>query len=124
MAEIPFGQFLLNNGTIGEQQLEEALEYQNEIDLFLAEFVIKQGLLTPEQVNEVYSYIGTQGGVFTEAAVNLGYLNGIQAKMVDDEQQRRHRFLGEILVMRRILPESQVDKLLLAFEKEKTQNFK
>ena len=112
-----FGKYLVENGAVNEEQLNAALDFQRKTDLFLGELAIEQNLLTQEQVYDIYSYMATEGSSFSESTVNLGLLSQIQTDKLQEEQRRRHRHVGDILVMLKMMTRDKKDRFLLEYKR-------
>jgi len=118
MQSKPFGRFLLEKEIITEDQLREALEFQEKSGLFLGQLAVKHGLLSEKEVSNIHTYMCTEGGSFAEAALSLHRLTRAQVEKLTAEQRQHYRFIGEILVKLRILTEGKKDRLLADFKKE------
>ena len=98
-----FGEFLINEGVITPEQLEKALHIQNKEGL-LQQFAIELGSLRQEDIPSITAYMHSHPEVrFGEAAVSLGLLNASQLRYLLDMRTRRKVRIGDILLREKLL---------------------
>ena len=96
---IGFGGFLLNEGKIGEYDLERALRHQRVEHVAIGALAVREKYLSERQLCDIKGYQRERGGLFGEIAIELGLLceGGVNALLM--MQQENNRRIGEILVM-------------------------
>ena len=107
-----FGQFLLEEGAIGAQELQQALERAGKEHVRLGQLGVESGFLNEEQVELIHLEQRTRDVCFGELAVQLELLSRAQLAELLREQKRRHIPVGEALVAQGSLNESELDDLL------------
>jgi len=113
-----FGQYLLAKGSIDAQQLVEATELQEKLNLKIWQLAEEKKLLTREQIREALSFQMRSGASFEEAVEKLGFLTRREIEVLVKEQKERHLYLGEILVKLGYLTEEGLKQSLEDFYKE------
>ncbi|MCD6417756.1 response regulator [bacterium] len=113
-----FGQYLLEKGYVTEEQLLNALEYQNSRIMRIGEIAINKGFMTPEEVEQVNLEQRRTDKFFGELAVNMGFLTDEQLEKVINIQKHNHIYLGEALVKLGFLSKGQLKHYLDEFHRE------
>ncbi len=113
-----FGQYLVENGYITEDELADALEYQQKRIMRLGEIAVKQGYMTPEQVEKVNLAQRKTDKFFGELAVEMGFLTEEQLQKIITIQKNNHIYLGEALVEKGYLTREQLERYLEDFHAE------
>lgn len=93
-----FGQYLLEEGVIDPDQLNEALAYQREKNQVLGALAVEQGLLTEEQVRQILEWQLCEDMEFGDAAVEMELLGEADRDRLVQMQQSSHVYLGDALV--------------------------
>lgn len=110
-----FGQFLLESGVIGPEQLLAALAHQAGQNLKFGATAMALGLLTQAQVEEILVLQRTHDLLSGEAAVKLGALTVAQVEQVLRSQRNSHVMVGEALVATGALDRPALGVQLAAF---------
>ena len=108
-----FGEFLISQGLIDRNQLEEGLAAQKELKshLKIGELLVKRGALTAE--NLVKALRQYKAGIrIGELLLHQGDIGFIQLLEALDYQQRNGCQLGEALVRLGHCSEGQIDEVL------------
>jgi len=114
-----FGQFLLENGYITENQLLDAINFQNQFDaLKVGQVAIKNEYMTNDQVQSVNLEQRRKDKLFGELAVEMGYLTWDQLENSIDIQKDTHIYIGEALVELGHLTQEQLKGYLEEFHVE------
>ncbi len=114
-----FGQFLLENGYINQEQLFNALQYQQSEDAIkIGEVAVLLKLMTPEQVEMVHRRQRQTDEYFGRLAVSMGFITEEQLQKVINFQKNNHIFLGQALTELGYITKEQLKKYLAEFEKE------
>lgn len=93
-----FGAYLIEQRIIKREQLEEAIRFQKQRQLFLGELGIKQGYFQTADVNKILDIQQRQGGKFGEIAVDQGLISREQLQALLEAQSNNHFYLGEALL--------------------------
>ncbi|HIC91478.1 MAG TPA: hypothetical protein EYP21_05360 [Syntrophaceae bacterium] len=113
-----FGQYLLQKGKITREQLLEAVDMQNKINLPLGSIAVDKGLLTSEEVKRIHNEQKRQDKKFGEIALQFGYLTEKQLENLLKEQKESRIYLGEALVQCGHLTSEELEEELSAFKRE------
>lgn len=110
------GQYLVGNGLISEDQLDEAIRLQKESSVLVGTIALKQGFLDEDQLNhlikrqiEVDEQIGT-------LAIQEGFMREDQLEAVLSIQGENHVYLGESLVRMGAISNEALNEALRDFE--------
>ncbi len=112
MAQMFFGQFLVNEELISEDALQQAIELASEENARLGELGIEHGYLTPAQVEQIHLEQRRVDLRFADLAVQLQMLTREQADILLRQQKRQHKPIGEALVQLGHLDRTELDDLL------------
>lgn len=93
-----FGQFLLDRGVINERQLQQALAYQNTVNIRVGTLAIDQGLMNHTQVQEIMELQKRRNQLFGELAIAQNYLTREQLEDLLKQQSDNRVYLGEVLL--------------------------
>ena len=116
-----FGEYLIKQGAIKEEQLDEAVCYQRELNLPLGELAIEKDYLTPSQVARIVrdqSYVYKK---FGQIAAERNFLSEKQLHELLQVQSENHIFLGEILNWLGYVSQDRLQDFLASFKRQ-TQN--
>ena len=113
-----FGQYLLEKGRISNEQLLDAVDYQNSTNARLGTLAVERGVLSEDQVRHVNAQQKTTDRLFGDMAVDLGYLTPDQLADLVEIQKSSRLFLGEALVEKGFLTADEVDRELAQFKAE------
>ncbi len=113
-----FGQYLLEKGRISNDQLLDAVEYQNSTNARLGTLAIERGVLSEDQVREVNQQQKTTDRLFGDLAVDLGYLTPDQLADLVEIQKTARLFLGEALVEKGFMTPEELERELAMFKAE------
>jgi len=93
-----FGQFLLNEGKVTKQQLQQAMEVQQETRVMLGLLAINHEYLNASQVEHVHQTQMSVDKRFGEIAIDLGYITEGQLTKLLSSQKNAHLVLGQALI--------------------------
>ncbi len=114
-----FGQYLVEQEFIKEEDHKNAVEIQNK-DRLLGNLGIELNWLKQDDISSILTYQGEHSGVrFGEAAVSLSLLNSNQLKYLLDLRTRRKEPIGDILVNNHVIPQETLNKALMGFNKNR-----
>lgn len=113
-----FGQFLVENGYITEELLQQAIAYQNQRNLSIGELAIRERLLTREHLNYILTLQKQSSKRFGEIAVEERLLTQSAVEYLLKVQKREHVFIGEALTTTNVLSGDKVDKALHEYIRE------
>lgn len=102
------GQYLLSEGLITAEDLEAALDYQDEVNVPLGALALSRGLLSEKQLLHTHAHQRNSAASFGEVAVRLGFLTRAQLDDLVREEREGRVFLGEALVQRGALDREQL----------------
>jgi hypothetical protein len=106
------GRFLVEQGAITSEQLEDGLRFQRESNRRIGEVAMDRGLLTPEQVLEIRQRQQEDSRLFGDIAVGA---RRISRRSLDDLlffQKVQHTYLGEALLVRGHIDREQYQRLM------------
>jgi len=117
LANLLFGDYLVNQKIINPQQLRKALEEQKISGKTFGEVAVSLGLLTAEQVEQVLEKQKRLAGnvKFGMAARIMDLLSVDQIKTILETQGKVKPKLGEILINQGAITEENLKKSLLKF---------
>ena len=92
-----FGQYLVDEGVISPEQLEDAVALQRENNVLLGAMARNKGFLSQTQLEAVLSEQRQVNKRFGEIALEKGWLRQEQISELIEEQSKNHCFLGEAL---------------------------
>lgn len=110
------GQYLVGNGAITEQQLEEGIRRQKENNALIGTIALAQGLLDAAQINHLIKRQAKVDERIGRLAVEEGYLTEDELNTVLSIQGRNHVYLGESLVRLGLISQAELDEALSDFE--------
>ncbi len=112
-----FGEFLVQKGVIGEEDLQVYLRHQKEINNKIGEFCLKRGVLRPEEVERILEVQKGIDAPFGEIALELNLLKKEEMHDLLFFQEIENLHLGEVLVKKGILSLQETSLLLREFSK-------
>lgn len=112
MFSVFFGQFLLNEGILNAEQLNNLLNVSKETRVKLGVLAINSGLMTADHVNRVNTLQGTMDKKFGEIAILEGYLTSPELDLLLSVQESEHLKLSQTLVDSKLLTLEQVQDTL------------
>ncbi len=113
-----FGHYLLNEKVVTTNQLEQALERQDQVRLKLGTLAINAKLMTVDQVEEVHTMQLTCDQRFGELAMAAGYLTDNQLEELLSTQKSEHLLLAQSLVDLDILTFTEYETHLDNYKKQ------
>ncbi len=116
----PFGQFLIESGSIGVEELARAIAVQRNETLRVGGSAMAMGKLTQGDVDRILRHQWERNLPFGQAACELGLLGQEDLEALLSVQLTERRRLGEILVALGALTADERDYLLAAFHEDQT----
>ena len=113
-----FGQFLVEKEYITQQQLFEALEFQQKRIAKIGEIAVQKGIMSSQQAEEVNMAQRKTDKFFGELAIEMGYLTREELERIITIQRHSHIFLGEVIVEKGFLTRDKLDRYLAEFHEE------
>lgn len=113
-----FGQYLLDQGLITQEQLDGATAFQKENNALLGALALQHGFLTREQVVSILSEQRESYFKFGEVALKKKWLTEDQVRALLVLQGQNHVYLGEALTRRNYLTDKELNAQLNRFHKE------
>jgi hypothetical protein len=104
--------FLLEQGVITREQLEEGLLYQREHNQLLGQLAVDRGLLLPEGVGAICRAQQENACLFGEMALRQGRLTRQKLDEALFFQKVQHTYLGEALLLLGHITQEQYSRLL------------
>lgn len=115
MEMIRFGQFLINNGVVDDDNVFEGLNIQRKWTPPIGKVAIKENFLTvKDTMNILYHQAGT-AKMFGELAVEMELLNDEQVSLLLERQRASRPRIGEILVEMGVMSNSTLDNMVEKF---------
>lgn len=93
-----FGNYLLNNGLLTDEQLTNCLRIHQSTHVKLGVIAVDKNYLTPAQVEKIHEVQRTKDMLFGEIAVSLGYLTDQQVEEMLSTQKNNHLQLAQTIV--------------------------
>lgn len=112
-----FGNYLLNNGYIKADQLQDALEYQHNVRLKLGVLAVNAGYMTADEADKVNEEQKKVDKKFGELAVEMGFLKEEQVDELLSSQKLGHLLLGQALVDKKYITLQQFEKAVNEYKK-------
>ncbi len=116
-----FGQYLLEKGILGKDQLIEAIKYQKSKILKMGEIAIRKKMMTEKEVAKVHNEQKRTDMRFGDLAVELGLITEDQLKEILTIQKYNHIYLGESIVACGHMDKENLAKQLSLFKEEQQQ---
>ncbi len=113
-----FGEFLLDQGLIDQEILNDVLVIQQECNLMLGEIAVSSGLLTQQQAENINQKQQNENKRFGEIAEDLSLLSHQQISDLLKQQKEQKKYFGDILIDLGILDSEQLAKQLRLHEYE------
>lgn len=110
-----FGQYLLANQIVSQEQLDDAVDYQRAVNLPLGALALSKALLSERQVLQVHTLQRKTDQPFGEIAVQRGYMTRAQLDELLKEQSEARVLLGEALVQKGHLTRDQLNESLIDY---------
>lgn len=93
-----FGNYLLNNGLLTDEQLTNCLKIHQSTHVKLGVIAVDKNYLTPSQVENIHEVQRKKDMLFGEIAVSLGYLTSEQVEEMLSTQKNNHLQLAQAIV--------------------------
>lgn len=93
-----FGQFLLEKGVVSREQVVQAVELQESVNLKFGETALATKMVTEDDVRRIHDAQRNEDLMFGDMAVKLGILTRDQIGEILEYQQKTHIRIGEALV--------------------------
>jgi len=109
------GHFLVQQGVITEDQLEDAIHYQRDMNKRLGEVAVERGALSREQVDEICAKQREDARMFGSIAVNDLHISRKRLDELLFIQKIHYIYLGEALLLRGHITSDQYASLMRDF---------
>jgi len=113
-----FGQFLLERAVLTNEQLLEAISYQENRNLRFGQYAQSKGFLQAPDVEKLNEEQKTTDLKIGEVAVKLGMLNTLQVDELLTMQSNDHVQIGQVLIMKGFIDEETLEGELKAFRED------
>ena len=113
-----FGQFLLDQGLVTQEQLDGATAFQKGNNALLGALALQHGFLTREQIVGILREQRESYFKFGEVALKKKWLTEDQVHALLALQGQNHMYLGEALIRRNYLTDKELNIQLNRFHKE------
>ena len=107
-----FGNYLLSNGYVTQEQLFSAMQRQADNHLKLGTLAIHAGYMNASEVDDTVIHQTHQDRKFGELAVELGYMTDEQVMELLKEQKPAFLSLGQVLLDDGILSNSDFEQIM------------
>ena len=96
-----FGDYLIEKGKIGKEDLDVALKLRTEKGIRLGVLAVDDGLLTEQQLGAILDHQReiAAAGLFGEIAINLKLLSREQVESLLEKQKEYEKIVDQILVL-------------------------
>jgi len=122
---VNFGEYLVGQNIIREQDRVRALENQKTDQVALGQLALQSGLIDNKQLFRILSRQrkpDEKEKSFGRLAVEMQYLNLEQVETLLERQAHTNRLLGEILVSQGMVPQMELIKALKHFRSQNKKN--
>lgn len=119
MVEHIFGKYLVENGKISKEQLEQAIEKQNSVRVKLGLIAVEEGLLTVDESDEINRLQTVMDQRFGDIAVSMGYLSAEQVEKLLKKQGNAYLAFVQALVDDDLVTMDEIDWLMNDFKRSK-----
>lgn len=116
-----FGQFLVELGAVNREQLLEAVDLQERVNLKFGEMALSMKLITEADIERVHAAQRSEDLRFGDMAVKLGIISDDEMKQVLTKQKNTHLYIGEALVQIGAITAEELPGLLQAFKDDQAQ---
>ena len=110
-----FGNYLLKQGYVNQEQLFGAMQKKSEVRMKLGTLAIHKGYMTAEEVDATVIAQTHQDIKFGELAIMFGYLTEEQVDELIHSQSPDFLLLGQILVDEGVLTNSELEKSITEY---------
>ncbi len=113
-----FGEFLLNQGLVKEDDLVSALDEQQQNKMPMGQMAVQKGLLDSKDLFKVLTEQRKRlrdANDFGRIAMEMGMLNETQVNELVESQTTTNELLGNLLVGKGILPREKLVQVLRDF---------
>ena len=117
MVEHIFGKYLVDNGKISKEQLEQAIEKQNSVRVKLGLIAVEEGLLTVDESDEINRLQTVMDQRFGDIAVSMGYLSTDQVEKLLKKQGNAYLAFVQALVDDELVTMEEIDWLMNDFKR-------
>lgn len=119
--EIPllFGRFLVKQGSVKEEDLDNALKVQKEINPPLCVYCLENGFITLENFMAILKCQREEALSFREAALKLRILEEAAILEIEEKQKKSSINIGTILTKKGLMTEDDLEKELANFKGKK-----
>jgi len=110
-----FGEFLLNQGLVKEEELVSALDEQQQNKMPMGQMAVQKGLLDSKDLFKVLTEQRKRlrdANDFGRIAVEMGLLKEEQVEELVESQTTTNELLGNLLVSKGVLPQEKLVQLL------------
>lgn len=113
-----FAQYILNQGVLTPEQVQEALEDGRSVQVKLGVLAINEKFLTAVQVEEIHRLQHMVDKRFGEIAIDEGYLSEEQLMILLAAQKNSHLNFGQTLVDKGFMNLEQLERVLEEYKRE------
>ncbi len=113
-----FGNFLLNKGIISSEQLNEVFQEEKNSHVKLGILALNKGFMSVEQIEEVNHIQMASDKRFGEIAIEKGYLTIDKLEELLTGQKTSYLLLSQILLDKNILTMEQISRHLFHYKNE------
>lgn len=117
---ILFGRYLVRNGKISEEQLSEAIKVQYEINRSFAVTALANEYITLEEFKKALVCQRNEGIRFREALRRLHIASDETIEKTDNALSKKSIKLGELLVLKGLVEQHELNKILADFREKGT----
>ncbi|RJR18177.1 MAG: hypothetical protein C4581_06565 [Nitrospiraceae bacterium] len=117
---ILFGRYLVRNGKISEEQLSEAIKVQYEINRSFAVTALENEYITLEEFKKALACQRNEGIRFREALRRLQIASDETIEKIDNALSEKSVKLGELLVLKGLVEQHELNKILADFREKGT----
>lgn len=110
-----FGNYLLSNDLISQEQLFAAIQKQSQTRMKLGTLAIHAGYMTAQEVDQVIIEQTHQDKKFGELAIQFGYMTSDQVLELLKEQSPDFLLLGQILVEDGVLTHEELEQIMVDY---------
>ncbi len=114
-----FGRFLVKQGSVKEEDLDNALKVQKEINPPLGVYCLENSFITLENFMTILKCQREEALSFREAALKLRILEEAAILEIEEKQRKSAINIGTVLTKKGLMTEDDLEKELANFKEKK-----
>ena len=113
-----FGNYLLENDLITNEELMEVLDIQEETRVRLGVLAVNMGYMDATAIEKVHAKQAVEDKMFGEIAVEMGFLSEKELEKVLSMQKKEHHLMAQTLIDKDIMTLQELEEAYKGYKKE------